>query len=154
MKLTLTLPELEAGERIARISDKQMDKIKETIANRIPVATRAILPMGDGVTLVFLKSAEKLADKRTKISLRPVPQKAFQVINARTKELVQLTVQFPSIQMTFDRDGERTTNYSVNGHGVNPETDPSPVTLLAKLMDQDSSNPIVRRCANYISLMR
>lgn len=153
MKLTLTLAELESGERIRRVSDKQMEKIRDMYISRTPVPIKPPLHVGGNlVTLVYLTGIAKLADKRTKITLKAVPNRAFQVINARTKELVSLTVDFPYGQYTFDKQGERKTQFTTKGGGVDPATDPDPNGLLAKLIDQDQHNEIVRRCCNHVSL--
>lgn len=154
MKLTLNLNEILAGETTRRISEKQTESLASARTRQHSVV--AIRPITCGTktyTLVRIHECITGADKQTCIMFTPIACRAFQVLDARTREILRLTVDFDGAQYTFMQGSPHgvPSTYRTSGPGVDPEMKPIPETLLAKMIAMEPIPEVAVKALRYIT---
>lgn len=151
MKLQIDTEALENSRWRGLVGEKRAEKFRDAMSKKeLIVLSKPIVYRERYVHCVKPTKFELMSDGFGEIGFQVVDSRVLVGCHMRSTEAKILVVEFPWGQFQFDKDGCKSSNFTTNGPGVDPETVEKSKSMLAKLFHDDPSNQLVRAVLQHI----
>ena len=155
MKLTVSMPELEAGESLQRSSEKRVNELNHLCSRGELVSTWPIRCRdGREISVLRLLPTDPPNKYSIRIKFRPVWNKTFTLCSSRKDTILALVLELEdgdsSKQYWVDRSGVREAKLTTKGEGCDPGVIASSETALADILIEGRNNLVVQEAVQFL----
>lgn len=154
MKLTITLPDLQAGVSLQRGRTSRINELRILSGRGDPVAVNPVHCDGKAISIIRLKEEyEPHGEYSIGLKFRPVWNKTFTLCSAKKDSLLALIMELEDGKYWIDKSGVKEAKLTTVGNGCDPKIVEEAELVFSDLLHNHGNghyNDIVQQAVNFI----